>query len=95
MAVAVGVGCGDRLWWWPSDGALLAVGAALAVLGVVDGVGVPEDAGVALCAGGEPAPGDRVDRRAPVPLLTGVLEGVTDVVGVLLAVGVSLGLLVG
>jgi hypothetical protein len=75
------------------DGVLLAVGAALAV-GVVDGVGLPEDAGVALVARGE-APGDRVDRRAPVPLLTGVLEGVTDAVGVLLAVGASLGLLVG
>jgi len=88
------VGRGDRRWWWPAEGVLVAVGAGPAVVGVVDGVGLPEDAGVALVARGE-APGDRVDRRAPVPLLTGVLEGVTDVVGVLLAVGVSLGLLVG
>ena len=88
------MGRGDRRWWWPAEGVLVAVGAGPAVVGVVDGVGLPEDAGAGLVARGEPAC-DRVDRRAPVPLLDGVLEGVTDAVGVLLAVGFSVGLLVG
>ena len=45
VAVAVGVGCGERLWWWPADGVLLAVGVGLGlVVGVVDGVGLLDEA---------------------------------------------------
>ena len=39
VGVADALGCGDRLWWWPRDGELLAVGVGLIVVGVPVGDG--------------------------------------------------------